>query len=94
MFLKSAFLVTQMKYGMKDIYLTECLNQKGSIKTWLNFSYYIQNAYISDVKIDQDYGLRISDKSINSYLLNYIAPNQEEMLIIYKPYSSFKGYCL
>ena len=80
---ESTYIITKFKNGMKDIYLTECHNQKDAIKTWLRYSYYIRETHLSYIKIDQDYGLKISDKAINPNLLNYIAPNQEEMLIIY-----------
>ena len=71
------------KYGIKDIYLTEYHDQEGAIKTWLKFSYYISDSHLSYIKSDKDYGLKISDKSINPKLINYIAPNQDELLIIY-----------
>ena len=62
----------------KDIYLTEC-HQKDLNITLLYYNYYFQNKH----RNDQDYGLRISMKEIDSSLLNYITPNQDEMLIIY-----------
>ena len=80
---ESTYILTKLKYGMKDIYLTECHNQKDSIKTMLRFSYYIQETHVSYIRADNDYGLKLSDKSINPNLLNYIAPNPDEMLIIY-----------
>ena len=80
---ESTYVVTKLKYGIKDIYLTEYHDQEGAIKTWLKFSYYISDSHLSYIKSDKDYGLKISDKSINPKLINYIAPNQDELLIIY-----------
>ena len=80
---ESTYVVTKLKYGIKDIYLTEYHEQEGAIKTWLKFSYYISDSHLSYIKSDKDYGLKISDKSINPKLINYIAPNQDELLIIY-----------
>ena len=80
---ENTYIITKFKYGIKDIYLTECHNQEDSIKTLLRFSYYIKDSHLSYIKSDEDYGLKISDKSINPNLLNYIASNEEEMLIIY-----------
>ena len=73
--------VLNVKTVVKDIYLTECHQNEDSIKTWLKFSYYIEAAHLS--YIEDDNGLKISDKTINPNLLNYLVPNQDEMLIIY-----------
>ena len=80
---ESTFVATKFKKGMKDIYLTEYQNQEDSIKTWLKYSYYTSDSHLSYIKNENNYGLVISDKYINQNLLNYIAPNQDELLIIY-----------
>ena len=73
--------ILNLKSINKDIYLTECHENEDSIKTWLKFSYYIGDVHLS--YIDDEYGLKFGNKEINPNLLNYLTPNQEEMLIIY-----------
>ena len=81
--IEKTFILTKLKDGIKDIFLTECHNQKDSIKTWIRFSHYINDIHKSYISVSGDYGIKISDKYINPKLLNYLIPNEKEMLIIY-----------
>ena len=80
---ESTYLVTKFKYINKDIFLTESFNEKETFKTWLRYSYYIKETRVSHIKTDNNCGIKISDKYINPHLLNYLAPNDDEILIIY-----------